>query len=87
MPVPPARGQLLVGPDAGFASDEVASAAREAVWRIALLGPTTPRAETAADRRDEPGARRDRTTSIDAATDGDQVTSDEEGAASATPSR
>ena len=76
---------LLVGPDAGFASDEVASA-REAGWRIASLGPTTLRAETAAivamslalgaigrfDRR---------------AAGGDGLTSDEEGAASATPSR
>lgn len=76
---------LLVGPDAGFAPDEVA-AARSAGWRIASLGPTTLRAETAAivAMGVALGAigRFDRY-----ATDEDQATPHEEGAASATPSR
>jgi 16S rRNA (uracil1498-N3)-methyltransferase len=48
---PPGQGgppvTLAVGPEAGFAADEV-DAAREAGWSVCTLGPQILRAETAA---------------------------------------
>ena len=41
------RLSLLIGPDAGFAPDEV-EAGREAGWNVCSLGPSTLRSETAA---------------------------------------